>query len=80
MKASFVSNMSLQNAMRITVSKAQKEMLQRQEETVTGRHADVGAEVQPDRRGCSLHSALGGKAFANLGKGDVRVQNRSILG
>ena len=45
MKASFVSNMSLQNAMRLTVSKAQKEMLQLQEETVTGRHADVGATL-----------------------------------
>ncbi|MGD9477955.1 flagellar hook-associated family protein [Shinella sp. G-2] len=45
MKASFVSNMSLQNAMRLTVSKAQKEMTQLQEETVTGRHADVGATL-----------------------------------
>jgi flagellar hook-associated protein 3 FlgL len=43
MKASFVSNVSLQNAMRITVASAQKEMVQLQEETVTGRHADVGA-------------------------------------
>ena len=45
MKASFVSNMSLQNAMRLTVSKAQREMTQLQEETVTGRHADVGATL-----------------------------------
>lgn len=42
MKASFVSNMSLQNTLRMTVAKAQGELLKLQEETVTGRHADVG--------------------------------------
>ncbi|WLR93145.1 flagellar hook-associated family protein [Shinella zoogloeoides] len=59
MKASFVSNVSLQNAMRITVSKAQKEMLQLQEETVTGRHADVGAVLgAKTARTLNLHRDL----------------------
>ena len=59
MKASFVSNMSLQNAMRITVSRAQKEMLQLQEETVTGRHADVGATLgAKTARTLNLHRDL----------------------
>lgn len=59
MKASFVSNMSLQNAMRLTVSKAQKEMVQLQEETVTGRHADVGATLgAKTARTLNLHRDL----------------------
>jgi flagellar hook-associated protein 3 FlgL len=35
--------MSLQNSMRLTVARAQNELLKLQEETVTGRYADVGA-------------------------------------
>lgn len=59
MKASFVSNMSLQNAMRITVASAQKEMLKVQEESVTGRHADVGAELgAKTARTLNLHRDL----------------------
>ena len=59
MKASFVSNMSLQNAMRLTVSSAQKEMLQVQEESVTGRHADVGAVLgAKTARTLNLHRDL----------------------
>jgi flagellar hook-associated protein 3 FlgL len=59
MKASFVSNMSLQNAMRITVSGAQKEMLQVQEEAVTGRHSDVGAVLgAKTARTLNLHRDL----------------------
>lgn len=59
MKASFVSNMSLQNAMRLTVSQAQREMLQVQEETVTGRHADVGATLgAKTARALNLHRDL----------------------
>ncbi|MEW9616618.1 flagellar hook-associated family protein [Shinella sp. S4-D37] len=59
MKASFVSNMSLQNAMRLTVASAQKEMLQLQEETVTGRYADVGAELgAKTARTLNLHRDL----------------------
>lgn len=59
MKASFVSNISLQNAMRLTVSKAQKEMVQLQEETVTGRHADVGATLgAKTSRTLNLHRDL----------------------
>jgi flagellar hook-associated protein 3 FlgL len=59
MKASFVSNISLQNAMRITVSSAQKEMVQLQEETVTGRHADVGAVLgAKTARTLNLHRDL----------------------
>lgn len=59
MKTSFVSNMSLQNAMRLTVASAQKEMLQLQEETVTGRHADVGAVLgAKTARTLNLHRDL----------------------
>jgi flagellar hook-associated protein 3 FlgL len=59
MKTSFVSNMSLQNAMRLTVASAQKEMLQLQEETVTGRHADVGAVLgAKTSRTLNLHRDL----------------------
>lgn len=59
MKASFVSNISLQNSMRLTVSKAQKEMVQLQEETVTGRHADVGATLgAKTARTLNLHRDL----------------------
>ncbi len=59
MKASFVSNMSLQNAMRLTVSSAQKEMLQVQEESVTGRHSDVGAVLgAKTARTLNLHRDL----------------------
>lgn len=59
MKTSFVSNISLQNAMRITVASAQKEMLQLQEETVTGRHADVGAALgAKTSRTLNLHRDL----------------------
>ncbi|QRI63692.1 flagellar hook-associated family protein [Shinella sp. PSBB067] len=59
MKASFVSNMSLQNTMRLTVAKAQKEMQQLQEETVTGRHADVGAVLgAKTARTLNLHRDL----------------------
>jgi flagellar hook-associated protein 3 FlgL len=59
MKTSFVSNMSLQNSMRLTVAKAQKEMLQLQEETVTGRHSDVGAVLgAKTARTLNLHRDL----------------------
>ena len=59
MKTSFISNMSLQNAMRLTVASAQKEMLQLQEETVTGRHADVGAVLgAKTARTLNLHRDL----------------------
>lgn len=59
MKASFISNMSLQNAMRLTVAKAQGEMLKLQEETVTGRHADVGAVLgAKTARTLNLHRDL----------------------
>jgi flagellar hook-associated protein 3 FlgL len=59
MKASFVSNLSLQNTMRLTVAKAQKEMQQLQEETVTGRHADVGTALgAKTARTLNLHRDL----------------------
>lgn len=59
MKASFISNMSLQNAMRLTVAKAQKEMMQLQEEMVTERHADVGAVLgAKTARTLNLHRDL----------------------
>jgi len=59
MKASFVSNLSLQNTLRLTVAKAQGELLKLQEETVTGRHADVGAVLgAKTSRTLNLHRDL----------------------
>lgn len=43
MKTTFVSNMSMQNTLLRTISEAQTELMQKQKETTTGRHADVGA-------------------------------------
>ncbi|MCA1441186.1 flagellar hook-associated family protein [Ensifer sp. IC4062] len=42
MKTSFVSNLAVQNAMRLTIQQQQAEMLNLQKELTTGRHADVG--------------------------------------
>ncbi|MGQ3296389.1 MAG: flagellin N-terminal helical domain-containing protein, partial [Shinella sp.] len=51
--------MSLQNAMRLTVATAQKEMLKVQEESVTGRHSDVGAVLgAKTARTLNLHRDL----------------------
>lgn len=59
MKTSFVSNLSVQNAMRQTVARAQKELLQLQEETVTGRHADIGSVLgAKTARTLNLHRDL----------------------
>lgn len=43
MKTSFVSNMTMQSTMLRTIAEAQKELMAKQKETVTGRHADIGA-------------------------------------
>lgn len=45
MKTSFVSNLTVQNAMRQTIARAQQERLQLQEESVTGTHADLGVAL-----------------------------------
>ena len=45
MKMSFVSTQAIQNAMRLTVQRAQAEIVATQSEVVTGRHADVGLEL-----------------------------------
>lgn len=59
MKTSFVSNVSLQNTLRMTVAKAQGELLKLQEETVTGRHADVGVTLgAKTARTLNLHRDL----------------------
>lgn len=42
MKTSFVSNLAVQNAMRLTIQQGQAELLKLQTEVTTGRHADVG--------------------------------------
>lgn len=42
MKTSFVSNIAIQNAMRLTISRGQSEVQQLQKEIVTGRYADIG--------------------------------------
>lgn len=45
MKTSFVSSLSIQNAMRLTIQQAQTELMKRQEEVTTGRHADLGVAL-----------------------------------
>jgi flagellar hook-associated protein 3 FlgL len=42
MKTSFVSNLAMQNAMRLTIARGQNEVQKLQEEVVTGRYADIG--------------------------------------
>lgn len=42
MKTSFVSNLAIQNAMRLTISRGQSEIQQLQKEVVSGRYADIG--------------------------------------
>lgn len=45
MKTTFVSSQAIQNAMRLTIQRAQADILQAQTESVTGRHADIGLEL-----------------------------------
>jgi flagellar hook-associated protein 3 FlgL len=42
MKTSFISNLALQNSMRMTISRGQEEIQKLQQEVVTGRFADIG--------------------------------------
>ncbi|MBC7280339.1 flagellar hook-associated family protein [Hoeflea sp.] len=42
MKVSFISNLAMQNSMRLTISRGQNEVQALQQEIVTGRHADIG--------------------------------------
>ena len=45
MKTSNVSNLTVQNAMRLTILQAQNELLKAQKEVTTGMYADIGAEL-----------------------------------
>jgi flagellar hook-associated protein 3 FlgL len=45
MKTSFVSNLAVQNAMRLTIQQSQAEVIKLQAEVTTGRHADVGVAL-----------------------------------
>ena len=45
MKTSFVSNLAIQNAMRLTVQQGQAEMIKLQKEVATERYADVGVAL-----------------------------------
>ncbi|MQW89139.1 flagellar hook-associated family protein [Sinorhizobium saheli] len=45
MKTSFVSNLAVQNAMRLTIQQGQAELLKLETEVSTGRFADVGVEL-----------------------------------
>lgn len=42
MKTSFISNLAMQNSMRLTIGRGQNEVQKLQQEIVTGRHADIG--------------------------------------
>lgn len=59
MKTSFVSNMTMQSTLLRTIAEAQTELMQKQKETVTGRHADVGAVLGANTaRTLNLHRDL----------------------
>lgn len=59
MKTSFVSNMTMQSTLLRTIAEAQTELMQRQKETTTGRHADVGAVLgAKTARTLNLHRDL----------------------
>lgn len=59
MKTSFVSNMTMQSTLLRTIAEAQTELMQKQKETVTGRHADVGAVLgAKTARTLNLHRDL----------------------
>lgn len=45
MKTSFISNLSVQSAMRSTINQVQAELIQSQKEVVTGRHYNIGQEL-----------------------------------
>ena len=45
MKTTFVSSQAIQNAMRLTIQRAQADIQQAQTESVTGRYADIGLEL-----------------------------------
>ncbi|MDA4847538.1 flagellar hook-associated family protein [Hoeflea poritis] len=45
MKTTFVSTLAIQSALRLTVQRAQAEMMNAQTEATTGRHADIGLEL-----------------------------------
>lgn len=45
MKTSNVSNLTIQNAMRLTILQAQNELLKAQKEVTTGMYADIGAQL-----------------------------------
>ncbi|MGF0537364.1 flagellar hook-associated family protein [Agrobacterium sp. ES01] len=45
MKTSNISNLSVQNAMRLTILQAQNELIDTQKEVTTGQYADIGAEL-----------------------------------
>jgi flagellar hook-associated protein 3 FlgL len=71
MKTSFVSNLAVQNAMRLTIQQGQAELLKLQTEVTTGRHADVGLALGSSAaRSVSLQRGGGGS-----GRGDGRAPN-----
>ncbi|MCY6382378.1 flagellar hook-associated family protein [Hoeflea prorocentri] len=45
MKTTFVSTLAIQNAMRLTMQRAQSEIMDAHKEAVTQRHADIGLEL-----------------------------------
>ncbi|MCM2472828.1 flagellar hook-associated family protein [Rhizobium sp. CG5] len=48
MKTSNVSNLAIQNAMRLTIQQSQNQLIDAQTEVTTGKYADVGAELGAD--------------------------------
>lgn len=64
MKTSSISSLTIQNAMRLTISDAQKQMSDAQTEVTTGKYADVGTEL-----GAKTSSAV------DLNRDSLRLQS-----
>lgn len=59
MKTSFVSNLAVQNAMRMTIQQGQLEVIKLQQEVTTGKYADSGVELgSSTSRSVSLKNEL----------------------
>ncbi|MEX3007042.1 flagellar hook-associated family protein [Hoeflea sp. TYP-13] len=75
MKTNFVSTLAIQSALRLTVQRAQSEMMDAQTEAVTGRHADIGLELgASSARNVSLNRDV--ERMRTIIDGNALVTNR----
>ncbi|MBB1248747.1 MULTISPECIES: flagellar hook-associated family protein [unclassified Rhizobium] len=75
MKTSFISNISVQNAMRSTINSVQAELIDAQREVVSGVYSNVGKELgATTTRSLNLHSEV--NMMENLLKTNAVVEQR----